>query len=279
MKIVKPSVEIWHQQPGLQGMYKHVERCARVCYGSVNKGTVTAEQFVKGLIKRDELRPLEFGTVFLKRDVPEKLWRYFNTCLDNPWIELDIERDLIITNLRYVYEHNNKNWDKTIEQIEKYQVDTDPEITAYHRPTFLWHISRGIADEFRTHVALSSLMESTRYVNYKDGIPFAEPQWVRDMQDEPAGPELDKMHIMWNATQYSWTLTEMSYRMLLLAGMRPENARYTLPLGIATTLVQCGFNRGWSNFFDKRCDKAAHPDARYIAEIAQMKWHHGSTTI
>ena len=39
MRIIKPSVEILEQGPGLEGIYKQIERCGRVCYKSEDKIT------------------------------------------------------------------------------------------------------------------------------------------------------------------------------------------------------------------------------------------------
>lgn len=67
MKLVKPSLEIWEQPSGLEGIYKQIEKCAKVCYKS--EGNITedsAKPFVdRVLIKRGHLSPLEHGTVYL----------------------------------------------------------------------------------------------------------------------------------------------------------------------------------------------------------------------
>ena len=52
MKLIQPTYEIIEQQPGLQNMYKHIERCGRTCYKSEDKITDTsAEEFVNHLMK------------------------------------------------------------------------------------------------------------------------------------------------------------------------------------------------------------------------------------
>ena len=37
MKLIEPSVELIKQEPGIEGIYKQIERCARVCYKSEDK--------------------------------------------------------------------------------------------------------------------------------------------------------------------------------------------------------------------------------------------------
>ena len=52
MKLIKPSYEIWQQPSGLEGIYKQIERVARVCYKSEDKITEdSAKPFVDRMIK------------------------------------------------------------------------------------------------------------------------------------------------------------------------------------------------------------------------------------
>ncbi|QOR59159.1 flavin-dependent thymidylate synthase [uncultured phage cr111_1] len=69
MKLIKPSVEIWQQAPGMSGIYQQIERCARVCYKSEDKiGEGTAEKMVQMLMEREHTAMLEHGTIYL--DIP-----------------------------------------------------------------------------------------------------------------------------------------------------------------------------------------------------------------
>ena len=47
MKVIESSVEIFDQGPGLEGMYKHIERCGRVAYKSGDR--ITADSWVRFL--------------------------------------------------------------------------------------------------------------------------------------------------------------------------------------------------------------------------------------
>lgn len=271
MNIIQPTVEVWRQEPGVEGLYRHIERCARICYRSENKGNMTSEEFVKKvLMKREHGRPLEFGTVTMRInwDDPD--------CMDmrrlsfaNPWV---IERDgHIITNLRLLIERSPDRWQHMLTHyLEVDRPTIDPNV---YRPTFHWHISRGIADEFRTHVTLSSLCESTRYVNYdKKGMDFVRPTWYNDKGDTYDCTRARRFRDM-------CATLELAYKECLDNGHKPETAREVLPLSIATHLVQCGFDIHWENFFDKRLATDAHPDARYIAkkakEISKFDFYEG----
>ena len=51
MRLIKPSFEIWEQEPSLKGVYKQIERAGRVCYKSEDKiAEGTAKAFVDRMI-------------------------------------------------------------------------------------------------------------------------------------------------------------------------------------------------------------------------------------
>lgn len=258
MNIIEPSVEIWEQGQGIQGMYDHIERCARICYRSENKGNTTSEEFVKRLIKNNHGRTLEFGTLLFDEQYFEEMLLpgirpgYFT------WINFDfddVKDDIYVTNLRLIVENFPNDWEKIITNA---LWDHSRDFKEY-RPTIHWHISRAIADEFRTHVLLSSLCESTRYVNYaKKGLDFIKPCWLPTERD-----------VRYCIFEQGILRAEDHYLALIEDGLQPQQAREVLPLSIATNLVQCGFKSAWKNFFNRRIDNAAHKDARMIAEQAK----------
>lgn len=55
------------------------------------------------------------------------------------------------------------------------------------------------------------------------------------------------------------------YLGLLNEGWMPQQARAVLPNTLKTELVMTGFISDWKHFFELRCDKAAHPQARELA--------------
>lgn len=63
----------------------------------------------------------------------------------------------VTTNYRVIKEHH---WEDDLQYL--------CEPTEYHHKRYTVHmiLDRGVMDEFRTHVGLSHLAESTRYVNY-----------------------------------------------------------------------------------------------------------------
>jgi thymidylate synthase (FAD) len=67
MKIIHPYVDLIQQEPGFDGIMKHIERCGRTCYKSEDKITDdSADTFVANLIKNKHYAMLEHGTVYLK---------------------------------------------------------------------------------------------------------------------------------------------------------------------------------------------------------------------
>ena len=133
-------------------------------------------------------------------------------------------------------------------------------------------------DEFRTHVGLSHLAESTRYCNYSkdkfnNEVTFVIPSWCNSLIEgskqeyspfEINGDEVEFMNALQNA--------QNSYLSLLKIGWTPQQAREVLALSVKSELISCGFEDAWSNFFYRRCAKDAHPMAREIAIPLQEKF-------
>lgn len=69
MKFVQDSFEYVEQEPGLTGMYKQIEKAARICYKTEDLTTCDSYDKIinKILIPRGHTSPLEFGTVYLYR--------------------------------------------------------------------------------------------------------------------------------------------------------------------------------------------------------------------
>lgn len=130
--------------------------------------------------------------------------------------------------------------------------------------------------EFRTHVGLSHLAESTRYVNYskeKFGreVTFIKPCWL----DIPLGdygisslPGDNILGLEEEARVFIDSLLDAEdyYMTLLGEGWTPQQARSVLPLGIKSELISCGFEDAWENFMRRRDAPDAHPMAQEIAK-------------
>lgn len=276
MKLIKQNFEILEQKDfSLVGIKKFIERCGRVCYKSENRITDTSyEKFVNMLKSRGHDRPLEFGTVHLKMMLPD-FQTFIHSVLtigmfNNIWIKHAYVGDVIYitTNYRYYLDII-----KYFPNVKEYFTEEDNE---YYPKRYTVHFitSRGIMDEFRTHVGLSHLAESSRYCSYDKNrfgneLTFIIPNWVNTNcpNKEQEGPSVAS--IEWSTAMLD---AEASYMNLIKMGCTAQEAREVLPLAVKSELISCGFEDAWKNFFYRRCAKDAHPMAREIAIPLQEKF-------
>ena len=285
MKLINQSFEILEQKDfTITGIKKFIERCGKVCYKSEDRITDNSyEKFVDMLEKKDHARPLEFGTVHLKMP-----WSNFNNfvgfCIskgfwDSCWIKYNIDREsedkmvYITTNYRYYKKLGTLKPLYGYIDIEEFFTEEDNKFYP-KRYTVHFITSRGIMDEFRTHVGLSHLAESSRYCSYDKNrfgneITFIIPNWVNTNcpNKEQEGPSVAS--IEWSTAMLD---AEASYMNLIKMGCTAQEAREVLPLAVKSELISCGFEDAWSNFFYRRCAKDAHPMAREIATKVRDKF-------
>ena len=297
MKLIKQSFEILEQKDfSLIGIKKFIERCGRVCYKSEDRITDDSyEKFVNMLESRNHARPLEFGTVYLKylwngrvcdscnQVFPDKLLdRYCNNKYSI--VKYHGNDTYITTNYRVIVENG---WKDDLKYL--------CEPTEYHAKRYTVHFitSRGIMDEFRTHVGLSHLAESTRYINYSkekfgSEITFIIPNWIKLKYDYVSTDNVGNNEIYVDGIEQDWYNeedettkeflysvqdAESTYIKLLEKGCTPQQAREVLPLSVKSELISCGFEDVWENFFYRRCAKDAHPMAREIATKVRDKFN------
>ena len=285
MKLIKQSFEILEQKDfSIIGIKKFIERCGRVCYKSEDRITDDSyEKFVNMLVKRDHARPLEFGTVHLK--MPWKTFSNFvGFCVskgfwDSCWIKYNIDREsedkmvYITTNYRYYKKLGTLKPLYGYVSMERFFTEEDNKFYP-KRYTVHFITSRGIMDEFRTHIGLSHLAESSRYCSYDKNrfgneLTFIIPNWVNTnySNKEQEGPSVSSME--WSTAILD---AEASYMNLIKMGCTAQEARDVLPLSVKSELISCGFEDAWKNFFYRRCAKDAHPMAREIAIPLQEKF-------
>lgn len=270
MRLIKPSVILLDQAPGLEGMYKQIELAGRTCYKSFDKITEdSAKAFVDRMIKSGHTAMLEHGTVYLYCKANEEnnpLNDYFHNSYSKAvWIGRGNYSDVYVTtNMRVLVEHN---------RLDDLKYICEP--TKYHekRVTVRFICDRGVSHEFVRHRVFSFAQESTRYCNYSkdkfgNEVTFIIPCWLGwDEQNvhygdfEKSGSGSTDSGLFIN----SLLDAENYYLRLIQEGWKPQQARAVLPNALKTELVMTGFVSDWKHFFDLRCDKAAHPDAQYLA--------------
>lgn len=281
MKLIKQSFEILEQKDfTLKGIKQFIERCARVSYKSEDRMTDTSyEKFVGMLESRDHARPLEFGTVHLRMSDAqfETVQVLMEGIYNDSWIKyntIDTEDEdncYITTNYRYYLEMC-----KHVVWLPTYLDESD---NSFYPRRYTVHmiLDRGVMDEFRTHVGLSHLAESTRYCNYSKGkfggeLTFIKPNWTNLKEGEYTWKKYFGDRFTDTSSpiddQYMSQLfsSEESYLELLKQDCKPQEAREVLPLSVKSELISCGFTDAWENFFYRRDAKDAHPMAQEIAK-------------
>lgn len=117
--------------------------------------------------------------------------------------------------------------------------------------TFHIVCDRAIMAELTRHRLAAFTVESTRYINYKDGLTVIAPT------TNVLGAMLD-----WEGAV---EMSEAKYKRLIKSGVPPEQARAVLPMCLATELYMTANLRELRHILKLRTDKAAHPQMRVVA--------------
>lgn len=276
MKLINQTAEIWQQPEGDTGIYKQVERVARLCYKSEDKATEDSyRRFIDMLNSNGHLSPLEHGTIYLK--VPANGMSEINIAsfyTDNPYS-------------RIKWEHSEDNSKHTIYVTTNYRVIKEGhregdllylcESTEHHTKRISVHTttSRSISHELVRHRVFSFCQESQRYCAYNkdkfgNEVTFIIPNWVNTHcpNDGQEGPSVADI-----AFSDACREAETNYFLLLNEGWKPQQAREVLPNATKTELVMTGFEDDWEKFFDLRCSPAAHPMMQELAGMIKELIH------
>lgn len=284
MRLIKPQVEIINQKPGVEGLFKHMELCARTCYKSEDKITEdSARKFIDNVIvARGHTAMLEHGTVYLK--IPYGIMYdtgYFSNeaiatkYIDNPY-------SIVQNSQIYDYWCVTSNYRVLLQNgwLDDLQYLCEP--TEYHvrRITVRFICDMGVAREFCRHRVFSFAQESTRYCNYSKAKFGKElnciiPCWYKNMfEGNSYNIELCHTYDLTiseglSRTEAAWIQAmceaESTYFGLLTEGEPAQQARNVLPLALKTELIMTGTDEQWAGFFNLRCARDAHPQARELA--------------
>lgn len=255
MKLIQPAFEIWQQEnlpfslsqseqspeirhQILASIFKHIERCGRICYLSHSDITdQSAQEFVQRMINSKHFSVLEHGTIYLaipyeqldeatlQKTYGKNIW--CSCCLDEAkthWY--------ITTNYRVMLENQ---W---LDAVEKYLCMP----TAKHHLRVSVHLTtnRQVTHELVRARLMSFSQESTRYCNYSkdkfnNELTFVEPLQQSDIALQTL------QHI------------EQSYvRLTMQDGWTAQEAAAILPNTLKAEIVVSGFIKDWSYLFDLR---------------------------
>lgn len=260
MKLIESKVEIIEQQPGLEGVYKHIELAGRVSYKSEDKITEdSAKEFVDRMIKSKHGAVLEHGTVYLSVPKEETEIIGFHGWCQYSKVRSDLVMEepcnwLITTNMRVLVEHDRLCDLKYIcEPTERHE----------KRITARFTIDRINSQSIVRHRTMSFTQESQRFCNYSkdkfnNEVTFVKPHWYNE--EFPAC--LTWIEAMKDA--------EKRYLELIEMGLKPQDARGVLPNETKTEIVVTGFESDWEHFFSLRSPKygaqGPHPNIARLAD-------------
>lgn len=279
MRLIKPSFEIIEQESGLDGLYKHIERCGRLSYKSENKITEeSAKPFVDRMVNSKHGAVLEHGTVYLKvSDVwDENQWVYpaKGKYIGNIYSKVNTRWEGF-ANHRYLTYYITTNYRVLLENgwLDDLQYLCKP--TEYHEPriSVKFTCSRSISHELVRHRVFSFIQESQRYCSYnKDKyggeITYIIPSKLSDIPEEVIGldnieyweflngekfghigklnPNID-LPINKETCRFLDVLkkSEKTYLQLISLGWKPQEAREILPNATKTEIIMTGFLSDW----------------------------------
>ena len=264
MKLIKPSFEIWEQEPGLEGIYKAIERAGRICYRSEDKITEdSAKGFVDRMIKSQHYAMLEHGTVYLRIPIYAATSYKIDEYKDNPYSKTQINLNgencyYITTNMRVLVEHD---WLDDLKYI--------CEPTEYHEKRICVRYTSDIHfyKDITRHRVFSWAIESTRFCNYikshfGSSISFITPIWLKEEEQEEFEEDLKTIESIY----FKW----------INKGWQPQQAAYFLIQGTKAEIIMTGFASDYNHFFDLRSEIAKtgkpHPTVVELVEPLRQEF-------
>lgn len=307
IKVVEPSVEFWKQDGyTLDAIWKHIARCARVCYQSVPKdngeddysflvrtlfrGVEPKNINTKDLVKY-HLSVCEHATVHLKyRLFMAKAVAKATKFIHNKYSRTKEHEGYIYvtTNMRVLIEHN---WMDELEFI-----DTTPNCPYYiPRPTICFITDIGASRELNRHRVNSVSEESTRYCAYDkgkfgNGITVAKLPWIPDVDPEDEGHDYtegffndnevfdnnvieEQYTDNWTAVDwffYGLQICDLVYRKTRELGWTAQQAREILPLNTKTQVVHTAFVDDWEHWIALRSNEISGKVHPMMSELAKQ---------
>lgn len=309
IKVVEPSVEFWKQEGyDLDAIWKHIARCARVCYQSTpkNNGETDYGFLVRTLFRGNDvgnqsyntkdiikchLSVCEHGTVHLKYPLfmPRAAAQAIRF-IHNQYSRTKEHEGYIYvtTNMRVLIEHH---WMDELEFI-----DTTPNCPYYiPRNTICFITDIGASRELNRHRVNSVSEESTRYCAYDkgkfgNGITVAKLPWIPDVDPEDEGHDyregfFNDMEIWdneyleeqytdnWTAVDwflYGLQVCDLVYRKTRELGWTAQQAREILPLNTKTQVVHTAFIDDWEHWLALRSNEISGKVHPMMRELAKQ---------
>jgi len=305
MKIVEPQVELWKQEPTLEGAWHQIARATRVCYQSKPRKDESDEAFVNRVILNPARREdgsidfdkchgamLEHGTIYLtilgdriidnidyvRKYIENKYSKVVFVHGDNYYVN----DACITTNMRVIIENN---WQDDLKFISA---------PTYHvkRTTFSVITDIGVTRELNRHRVNSISEQSTRYCTYSadkfgNEITYTNNELLDDcifnlnfdghnidfgyfykLCEDIANDKIDN----WTTSNYyvfGLLAAEFAYLGLKKNNMPNDMARQVLNLNTKSQAIYTAFDDDWKHFIKLRADNVSgkvHPNMKIIAD-------------
>ena len=108
MKLISPNVELIHQESGLEGIYKQIERVGRTCYKSEDRITEdSVKSFEDRMIAYNDLTMTEHGSIYFQVPMVEEdiaFWVTVNSSYSEIVTDVSNHMLYVITNLKVLIE-------------------------------------------------------------------------------------------------------------------------------------------------------------------------------
>lgn len=309
IKVVNPSVEVWKQDDySLDSIWKHIARCARVCYQSTPKdnGETDYGFLVRTLFRGNDvgnqsyntkdiikchLSVCEHATVHLKYPLfMSRAAAQATRFIHNQYSRTREHEGYIYvtTNMRVLIEHH---WMDELEFI-----DNTPNCPYYiPRTTICFITDIGASRELNRHRVNSIAEESTRYCAYDkgkfgNGITVAKLPWIPEVDPENDGhgykegffndneifndETIEEQYTdNWNAIDwffYGLQICDLVYRKTRELGWTAQQAREILPLNTKTQVVHTAFVDDWEHWLALRSSEVSGKVHPMMSELAKQ---------
>ena len=301
IKVVNPSVEVWKQEGyDLESIFKHIARCARVCYQSTpkNKDENAYDFLLRTIFKGHDffnltkinpknpyeriLAPNAYGDV--------DLTSLHLSCCEHATVHLKFPTFMPRAGAMWEHVYKNNKYSRSKEHdgylyvttnlrviIESYAIDT----LEFIDTTPNW--------------ANSVSEESTRYCAYDkgkfgNGITVAKLPWIPDVDPTDEGHDYNEGFFNDNEVfnnnvieeQYTdnWTavdwffyglqVCDLVYRKTRELGWTAQQAREILPLNTKTQVVHTAFVDDWEHWIALRSNQVSGKVHPMMGELAKQ---------
>lgn len=162
--------------------------------------------------------------------------------------------------IRNCYRSEDKTTEDSYISLHKKICDSHHYSTIEHQKITVKIVcSRACMAQWTRHRLFNFSIESQRYVNYSKDKFNNEIVFIKPI-------EFDN----WNNEQqfkftYAMNECESAYMRLLQADLKAQDARNVLNNAVKTTMVVTGNLRVWREFLQKRTEKSAQDEIRYLA--------------